>query len=401
MINFLKDLTDLKDKKVFLRLDLNVPIKNGKILDDTRIREALPSIQFLLEQGARVVMASHMGRPKTDGPEDRAKYSLEPVAQDLAQKLGREVVLVEAPDSDAPRGLLAEGKFNKIILLENLRFNKGEEGNSATLAQKWARYCDVYVNDAFGSCHRAHASIDALPRAMKIKVAGFLIEKEIKSLSIVREKPEAPFVLILGGSKVSDKIPVIEHFIDKADTIIVGGAMAYTFLKAQGEPVGNSLVEQKQVDYARHLIGRMEARDKKILLPIDHVVTTSLDKPEAAKTVQSIDMGWLGADIGPESATLFSDVIKNAKTIFWNGPMGVYETAPFNKGSFAIAKAVAQSDGYSVIGGGDSAAAAVDSGFASQVSHISTGGGASLEYMEGKTLPGLAILDVKAIAVPL
>lgn len=398
MIKLLKDLTDLKDKKVFLRLDLNVPIKNGKILDDTRIREALPSIQFLLDQGARVVMASHMGRPKGDDPETRAKFSLEPVAQDLAQKLGREVVLVESPDSDAPRGLLAEGKFNKVILLENLRFHKGEEENSATLAQKWARYCDIYVNDAFGSCHRAHASIDALPRAMRTKVAGFLIEKEINALSTVREKPQSPFVLILGGSKVSDKIPVIEHFIDKADSIIVGGAMAYTFLKAQGEPVGKSLVEEKQLDYAKHLMERMDARGKKILLPVDHVVTTALDKPEDAKTVQSIELGWLGADIGPESAKLFSEVIKGAKTIFWNGPMGVYETAPFNKGSFAIAKAVADSDGYSVIGGGDSAAAAVDSGYASQVSHISTGGGASLEYMEGKTLPGLSILDVRVLS---
>lgn len=393
MIQFLKDLTGLKDKKVFLRLDLNVPIKNGKIIDDTRIREALPSIQFLLEQGARLVLASHMGRPKGNGPEDRAKYSLEPVAQDLAQKLKREVILVEAPDSDAPRGLLAEAKFDKIILLENLRFHKGEEENSNALAQKWAKYVDVYVNDAFGSCHRAHASIDALPRAMKTKVAGFLIEKEVQALTAVREKPEAPFVLILGGSKVSDKIPVIENFIDKAETIIVGGAMAYTFLNAQGEPVGKSLVEEKQVEYARHLIERMEARDKKILLPIDHVVTTALDKPELAKTVTHIEAGWLGVDIGPQTVALFKQTIATAKTIFWNGPMGVYETPPFNKGSFAIAKAIAESEGYSVIGGGDSAAAAVESGFSAQVNHISTGGGASLEFMEGHKLPGLEALS--------
>lgn len=393
MIHFLKDLTDLKDKKVFLRLDLNVPIKNGEILDDTRIREALPSIQFLLEQGARVVMASHMGRPKGDSPEDRAKYSLEPVAQDLAQKLKREVVLVESPDSDAPRGLLAAGKFDKIILLENLRFNKGEEENSNALAQKWARYSDVYVNDAFGSCHRAHASIDALPRAMKTKVAGFLIEKEITALSAVRENSQAPFVLILGGSKVSDKIPVIENFIDKADMIIVGGAMAYTFLKAKGEMVGRSLVEEKQVDYARLLMERMDARDKTLLLPVDHVVTTGLDKPELAKVVTTIENDWLAADIGPQTISLYAKALQNAKTIFWNGPMGVYETPPFDKGSFAIAKAIAESEGYSVIGGGDSAAAVVESGYASQVDHISTGGGASLEFMEGKTLPGLAALS--------
>ncbi len=393
MIQFLKDLTGLKDKKVFLRLDLNVPIKNGQIIDDTRIREALPSIQFLLEQGARLVLASHLGRPKGNSAEDRAKYTLEPVAQDLAQKLKREVILVEAPDSDAPRGLLAEAKFDKVILLENLRFHKGEEENSNTLAQKWAKFVDIYVNDAFGSCHRAHASIDALPRAMKTKVAGFLIEKEVQALTAVREKPETPFVLILGGSKVSDKIPVIEKFIDKAETIIVGGAMAYTFLKAQGEPVGKSLVEEKQVEYARHLLERMEARDKKILLPIDHVVTTALDKPELAKTVTTIEADWLGVDIGPQSIALFKKTIESAKTIFWNGPMGVYETPPFNKGSFDIAKAIAESEGYSVIGGGDSAAAAVESGFSSQVNHISTGGGASLEFMEGHKLPGLEALS--------
>jgi phosphoglycerate kinase len=397
MIRYLKDLTELKDKKVFLRLDLNVPIKNGKILDDTRIREALPSIHFLLEQGARIVMASHMGRPKGDSAEDRAKYSLEPVAQDLAQKLKREVVLIEAPDSDAPRGLLAEAKFNKVILLENLRFDKGEEANSTALAQKWAKYCEIYINDAFGSCHRAHASIDALPRAMKLKAAGFLIEKEVQALTAVREKAEAPFVLILGGSKVSDKIAVIEKFIDRADAIIIGGAMAYTFLKAMGESVGKSLVEEKQVEYAKMLLQRMEARGKKIHLPVDHVVTTALDNTDGAKTVITIENGYLGVDIGPQTIQNFSEVVKSAKTIFWNGPMGVYETAPFNKGSFAMAKAIAESEGFSVIGGGDSAAAAVDSGYAEQVNHISTGGGASLEFMEGKTLPGLLALDIKVL----
>ena len=392
-MKLLKDLTDLKFKKVFLRLDLNVPLKNGEIIDDTRIREALPSIQYLLEQGVRLVIASHMGRPKGDGAEDRAKYSLEPVAKDLAKKLNREVVLIENPDSDAPRGLLAEAKFNKVILLENLRFNKGEEENSNTLAQKWAKYVDVYINDAFGSCHRAHASIDALPRAMKTKAAGFLIEKEVTALTAVREKAEAPFVLILGGSKVSDKIPVIENFIDKADSIIVGGAMAYTFLKAQGIPVGNSLVEEKQVAYAKELIGRMEARDKQIHLPVDHVVTQSLSAPEDHKVVSEIPTGWLAADIGPQTISQFSKIIQSAQTIFWNGPMGVYETAPFNKGSFAIAKSIAESEGYSVVGGGDSAAATVESGYAAQVNHISTGGGASLEFMEGKTLPGLLALE--------
>jgi len=393
----LKDLTDLRDKKIFLRLDLNVPLKNGEVLDDTRIREAMPTVKFLLEQGARLVLASHLGRPKGDTAEDRAKFSLEPVAKNLAEKLGKEVVLVESPESDAPRGLLAEAKFNKVILLENLRFNKGEEENSNTLAQKWARYVDIYVNDAFGSCHRAHASIDALPRAMKKKAAGFLIEKEIAALSSVREKPQSPFVLILGGSKVSDKIAVIENFIDKADSIIVGGAMAYTFMKAQGVPVGKSLVEENKVSYAKELLERMEARDKKIHLPVDHVVVQDLKNPTGHRTTESatIDPQWLGVDIGPKTVQEFSRVIAGARTIFWNGPMGVYETPPFNQGSFAIAKAIAESDGFSVIGGGDSAAAAAESGFAGEMDHISTGGGASLEFMEGETLPGLAALESK------
>jgi phosphoglycerate kinase len=393
----LKDLTDLKDKKVFLRLDLNVPLKDGKVLDDTRIREAIPTVKFLMESGARLVIASHLGRPKGDTPEDRAKFSLEPVATNLAEKLGKEVVLVESPESDAPRGLLAEAKFDKVILLENLRFTKGEEENSNALAQRWAKYVDIYVNDAFGSCHRAHASIDALPRVMKKKAAGFLIEKEIAALTSVREKPQSPFVLILGGSKVSDKIAVIENFIDKADSIIVGGAMAYTFLKAQGVPVGKSLVEENKVFYAKELLERMEARGKKIHLPVDHVITQDLAKPENVRTTETatIDSGWLGVDIGPKTVQDFSKVIAGAKTIFWNGPMGVYETPPFNKGSFAIAEAIAKSDGFSVIGGGDSAAAAAESGFAGEMGHISTGGGASLEFMEGETLPGIAALEAK------
>lgn len=393
----LRDLTDLKDKKVFLRLDLNVPLKNGEVADDTRIREALPTLRFLIEQGARVVIGSHLGRPMGDTPADRAKFSLEPVATNLAQQLNKEVVLVESPESDAPRGLLAEAKFNKVILLENLRFSKGEEENSNTLAQRWAKYIDIYVNDAFGSCHRAHASIDALPRIMKIKAGGLLIEKEVAALTSVREKAESPFVLILGGSKVSDKIKVIENFIDKADAIIVGGAMAYTFLKAQGIPVGKSLVENGKVAYAKELLARVEARDKHIYLPVDHVVTTSVTQPEKTRTTdhESIDPDWLGADIGPKTIAEFSRIIAEAKTVFWNGPMGIYETPPFNKGSFAIAEAIAKSAAFSVIGGGDSAAAAVDSGFAPEMDHISTGGGASLEFMESKTLPGLAALGGK------
>lgn len=390
----IKDLGSLKDKNIFLRLDLNVPLKNGEILDDTRIREALPTIQFLMEQGARLVIGSHLGRPKGDTEEDRKKFSLEPVAKDLAKKLEKEVVLMESPASDAPRSILAEGKFNKVILLENLRFHPGEEKNSNELAQKWAKYSDIYVNDAFGSCHRAHASIDALPKVMPIKAAGFLIEKELLALEKVRNSPESPFVVILGGSKVSDKIVVIEKFLDSAQSILIGGAMAYTFLQAQGVAVGKSLVEKDKVDVARELIKRFEARDKKFILPVDHIVATSLSDITTAKTTtgESIESAYMGVDIGPKTRKLFDEQIQKARTVFWNGPMGVYETKPFHEGSFAMAESMARAPGYTVVGGGDSAAAAVDSGFAAQIDHISTGGGASLEYIEGKTLPGIKVL---------
>jgi phosphoglycerate kinase len=398
MLYTLKDLPeDLKDKKIFVRLDLNVPLKNGKILDNTRIREALPTLNYLLEKGARLVVGSHLGRPKGDGPEDRAKFSMEPVALELGNLLNKEVVLIEDPASEVPRGLLAESRFDKIILLENLRFAPGEEKNDVRLCNDWARYVDMYVNDAFGSCHRAHASIEGLPKIMKFKAAGFLIEKEVVALTKVRDNPEEPFVLILGGSKVSDKIAVIENYLDKASHIIVGGAMAYTFLKAKGVNVGKSLVEESKVSMAADFMKRFSARDKEFILPVDHVVVRSLNKPEESQTTSDENIGaeFLGVDIGPKTQKLFARYIGDAKTVFWNGPMGIYETPPFNQGSFAIAKAMAESSAMTVIGGGDSAAAAVDSGHAKDIDHISTGGGASLEFMEGKTLPGLAILRKK------
>jgi phosphoglycerate kinase len=395
IVRKLNELENLKDKKVFLRLDLNVPMKDGKILDDTRIREALPTIQYLLEQGCRVMIGSHMGRPKGDGPEDKKKYSLEPVAQDLVEKLKKEVILIDNPDSDAPRGLLAEGRFNKVLLLENLRFVKGEEANDNSLAQKWAKFVDVYVNDAFGSCHRAHASIDALPRAMRIKAAGFLVEKEMEVLAKVRDNAEHPYALVLGGSKVSDKMSVIENMIDKIDVLVIGGAMAYTFMQARGVAVGSSRVEDGKVSYAKELLQRIDARNKKVLLPIDHVVVKSLDTPAGHQTTrdENVEPGWMAVDIGPKTRELYRKELARCKTIFWNGPMGVYEIPPFNEGSFAIAKAIAETDCFSVIGGGDSAAAAVESGFADKINHISTGGGASLEFMEGKTLPGILALE--------
>lgn len=395
VVKGLKELENLKDKKVFLRLDLNVPMKDGKILDDTRIREALPTIQYLIDQGCRVMIGSHLGRPKGNGAEDRKNFSLEPVASALVEKLKKEVVLIDSPDSDAPRGLLAEGKFDKILLLENLRFAKGEEANDNALAQKWAKLVDVYVNDAYGSCHRAHASIDALPRIVRVKASGFLLEKEIEMLAKVRNSPPTPFALVLGGSKVTDKIGVIENMINKIDVLMIGGAMAYTFMKAKGLMVGGSRVEAGKVDYAKELLKRFEARDKKVLLPIDHVIVKSLDAPAGRQTTKGADIepGWMAVDIGPKTRELFQKELSNCKTIFWNGPMGVYEVPPFNEGSFAIAKAIAETEGFTVIGGGDSAAAAVESGYAPKFTHISTGGGASLEYMEGKDLPGILALE--------
>lgn len=398
MLYTLKDLPeDLKNKKVFLRLDLNVPLKKNKIADDTRIKEAIPTIQYLMDRGARVVIGSHLGRPKGGGPEERAKFSLEPVARDLGKKLNIEVVLIEDPESDVMRGLLAQARFDKIILLENLRFSPGEESNDVALANHWARDIEIYVNDAFGSCHRAHASIDALPKLMKTKAAGMLVEKELEVLTKVRDAAEKPFVLILGGSKVSDKIGVIENFMDKADTIIIGGAMAYTFLKAKGILVGKSLVEEAKVAQAGDFIKRFEARNKQIILPIDHVIVSSMDKIYESKNTEDENIigDFMGVDIGPKSRLLFARYIAEAKTAFWNGPMGIYETPPFNVGSFAIAKAMAKTEAFTVIGGGDSAAAAVDSGFADDINHISTGGGASLEFMEGKNLPGLTVLQKK------
>lgn len=392
----LQDLEDdLRGKKVFLRLDLNVPIKEGKILDDTRIRAALPTLKYLVEQEARVTIASHLGRPKGDlSDEDHQAFTLEPVAEALAKELGQEVLLVDTPDSEAPKGLLMEAKFDKVILLENLRLHPGEKENSPDLAKRWASYSDVYVNDAFGCCHRAHASVSCLPKTMSPSVAGYLIEKEMDALTKIKTAPESPFVVVLGGSKVSDKIEVIESFLDAADVIIVGGAMAYTFLQAQGVPVGTSLVEKDKMSLARDLLKRFDARDKSFLLPVDHVISKEFAQAEGSRATESrsIPEGWMGLDIGPQTQSLFSQAIEKAETIFWNGPMGVYETAPFNKGSFAVAEAIAKSSGYSVIGGGDSAAAVVESGYADQVSHISTGGGASLEYIEGKPLPGIEAL---------
>lgn len=386
---------NLKDKKVFLRLDLNVPYEDGKITDETRITGALPTINYALEKGAKLIIASHFGRPKSAADKE---YSLEPVAARLSELLKKEVLLVDEPTSEAVRGLLHTLKGNQILMLENLRFEPGETKNSQEFAQNLASFTDIYINDAFGASHRAHASIEALPALLtpNQRGIGFLIEKEVQVLDQLLENPKKPYIAILGGAKVSDKIPVIEKLIDVVDGFIIGGAMAYTFLKASGHSVGKSLVEADKVGYAKEMIARMEARRKTLLLPVDHVVASSIaDTSGQTTSSASIEDGKLGVDIGPTTLKNFAAAINGAQTVFWNGPMGIFETPAFSKGTFELAKTIANSKGMKVVGGGDSAAAAVQSGFAEQMSHISTGGGASLEYLQGERLPGLEVLRSK------
>lgn len=386
---------DLTGKTVFLRLDLNVPLDGARITDETRIRASLPTINYCLEKGAKLIVASHLGRPKS--PQDK-KYSMEPVALRLSELLNREVVLMEEPSSEGVKHVLYGNMKNQIICLENLRFDPGETENSSELAQQWASYTDIYINDAFGASHRAHASISAFPEIMPKKAGiGFLIEKEIKMLDSLLDNPKKPYYAVLGGSKISDKIDVIEKLIDIVDGFIIGGAMAYTFLKAQNVPVGKSLVEADKLKYAKEMIARVEARRKTMLLPIDHIVSTEFNNTENKMTTPTtgIPENMMGLDIGPQSIRLFTTALSKAATIFWNGPMGVFENPAFATGTFAIARAMAESDGVKIVGGGDSAAAAEASGYADKMTHISTGGGASLEYLQGEKLPGLEILRAR------
>lgn len=394
------DEFELNEQRLFLRVDFNVPVQNGAITDDNRIQAALPTIRYALDHGAKIVLASHFGRPEKGG--DRKQHTLEPVAARLNELLKVEVILVDDPASDAPKGLLRSLKRNQVIMLENLRFDKGETENSQEFALQLASYTDIYINDAFGASHRAHASIDALPRIVEKKGVGFLVAKEVAMLDKVIHQPSHPFTTVLGGSKVSDKIGVIEHLIDSVDSFVVGGAMALTFLQAQNIAVGSSKVEKDKLNFARDLIGRMDARGKFIVLPVDHVIAQKLDANAEARVTPTaaIPEGWMGLDIGPKTVELFARELKKAKTIFWNGPMGVFEMPAFAKGSFAIAKVIAENTGTTIVGGGDSAAAAKESGFADKFTHISTGGGASLEYIQGDKLPGLEAVREKKKPTP-
>jgi phosphoglycerate kinase len=380
---------DLKGKRVFIRVDFNVPLAPGgqEITSDKRIKSSLPTIKYVLEQGAGVILASHLGRPKG---KPNPEMSLKPVAKRLEELLGRPVKM--APDCIGPEVEAMKPAPGEILLLENLRFHPEEEKNDPEFSKKLAALCDVYVNDAFGSAHRAHASTVGMIAYVPQAAAGLLMEQELKYLTIATKNPPRPCVAILGGAKVSDKIEVIANLGKVVDKLLIGGAMAYTFLKSQGEPVGKSLVEDDKLDLARNLL--LQLKDK-LVLPVDHVVVSEIKENAESEVVDTIPDDKIGVDIGPLTIDHFSHVIRTAKTIIWNGPMGVFEKKPFDGGTVALAKAVAVSGATSIVGGGDSEKAIKSAGVADQISHISTGGGASLEFLAGIELPGVAALTEK------
>jgi phosphoglycerate kinase len=389
---------DFKGKRVFVRVDFNVPIKEGKVTDDTRIRAAVPTIHYITERGGRVILASHLGRPKGERVE---KYSLRPVAEHLSGIFERPIPFANDCVGNEVKEQVDALKDGDIILLENLRFHAEEEKNDDGFARQLASLCDLYVNDAFGAAHRAHASTVGITKYVKPAAAGLLMETELEYLGKVINDPEHPFVAILGGAKVSDKIPVINALIDrKVDRLLIGGAMAYTFFKAEGFTVGKSLVEDDMLETARQISKRAEEAGVQLLLPTDHQVVDSYDPLNSRKTIpiEFTNAGLVGLDIGVETVALFSNALQDARTVIWNGPMGVFEEKPFDEGTVAIAHAVADAadrGAIVIVGGGDSVAAVVQAGVASRITHISTGGGATLEFLAGEKLPGVEALTDK------
>ena len=380
---------DLKGKRVVMRADFNVPLKEGVITDDTRIQAAMPTIHYILDQGASLVLMSHLGRPKGITPE----LSLKPVAQHLGMLLGKEVKMAPDVVGDVVEAMAKALLPGEVLMLENTRFYSEETKNDETFSKQMAALGDIFVNDAFGTAHRAHASTEGITHYLPA-VAGFLIGKELDFLGLATGNPERPYVVILGGAKVSDKIAVIENMLAKADSVLIGGGMANTFFKAQGLEMGDSLVEEDAVDTANNLLSK--GKDK-LVLPVDAVIADAFDNAANIKTVavDAVEPGWRILDIGPETVKLFKGILASAKTVVWNGPMGVFEMPNFAQGTFAIAEALAEIDAVSIIGGGDSASAINTAGVADKVSHVSTGGGASLEFLEGKVLPGVAALQDK------
>ena len=389
----LKDL-EVQGKNVIVRCDFNVPMdENSSITDDRRITSSLPTIEYLIENGARVILMSHLGRPKGEA---NPKYSLEPVAKRLSELLGKEVVFAKDDNvvSDAVKETVSKMENGDVVLLENTRYRKEEEKNGEDFSKELASLADLYVNDAFGTSHRSHASNVGVSSQLPSAV-GYLVEKEINVMGKALENPERPFVAILGGAKVSDKIGVIENLLDKVDTILIGGGMAYTFLKAQGYEIGSSILEEDKLDLANELLKKAEDKGVKLLLPVDVVVAKEFKNDTEFKTVKydSIPADMMGMDMGEETIQLFSEEIKAAKTVVWNGPMGVFEMENFKKGTEAVGRAMADSNAVTIVGGGDSASAVEKAGLGDKMTHISTGGGASLEFLEGKKLPGIAAIE--------